>query len=289
MPTLIDAFIGARDRHDAVAVASNDGVAGARELASDPAALEAPAALDAPVALEATLAEVIARGNAAHLDVCFNAALFEAHLGRCGAPIETTPVTAIHAEDLFLAAAALHGDQEAVAKLWRLYRPAVVGALAAIDTSVSFVEDVERRLWHAALVGSDGMPAELAAYTGRNSLGEWVAGAARRIAQAIHARDAVDFRGALTQALVGLEDRERMIYRLHVANGMTVAMIAKVYRVSDETIARWLAKARDSVIRETQRLLHGEVTLSPAEFESVAARVVSQLDLSGSRIVRDRM
>ncbi len=66
-------------------------------------------------------------------------------------------------------------------------------------------------------------------------------------------------------------------------------MIAKVYRVSDETIARWLTKARDSVIRETQRLLHEEVTLSPAEFESVAARVVSQLDLGVSRIVRDRM
>lgn len=198
-------------------------------------------------------------------------------------------VTAIHAEDLFLAAAALHGDHEAAAKLRRLYHSAVVGALAALDTSVPFVDDVEQRLWHAALVGSDGTPPELCSYTGQSALAEWVTGASRRFAQAIHARDATDFRGALTQALVGLEDRERMIYRLHVANGMTVTMIAKVYRVSDETIARWLAKARDSVIRETQRLLHGEVTLSPAEFESVAARVVSQLDLGVSRVMRDRM
>ena len=199
------------------------------------------------------------------------------------------PVTEIHAEDLFLAAAALHGDQEAAAKLRRLYHPAVVGALAAIDMSAPFVEDVEQRLWQVALVGSEGTPPELGGYTGQSALAEWVAGAARRIAQVIHVRDAADFRGALTQALVSLEDRERMIYRLHVANGMTVTMIAKVYRVSDETIARWLAKARDSVIRETQRLLHGEVTLSPAEFESVAARVVSQLDLGVSRIMRERM
>jgi RNA polymerase sigma-70 factor (ECF subfamily) len=275
MPTLIDAYIGARDRDGAAAVASNDGVSSA--LTS------------APAPLEATLAELIARGNAAHLDLRFNSALFAAHLGRCGAPVETTPVAAIHAEDLFLAAAALHGDQEAAAKLRRLYRPAVVGALAAINTTAPFVEDVEHRLWHAALVGSDGTPPELGGYTGQSALAEWVTGAARRIAQVIHARDAADFRGALTQALVGLEDRERMIYRLHVANGMTVTMIAKVYRVSDETIARWLAKARDSVIRETQRLLHGEVTLSPAEFESVAARVVSQLDLGVSHIMRDRM
>lgn len=277
MPTLIDAFIGARDRDDAVAGASNDGVFGTCGLASDPAALEA------------TLAELIARGNAAHLDLRFNAALFAAHLGRCGTPVGTMAVTAIHAEDLFLAAAALHGDHEAAAKLRRLYHSAVVGALAALDTSVPFVDDVEQRLWHAALVGSDGTPPELCSYTGQSALAEWVTGASRRFAQAIHARDATDFRGALTQALVGLEDRERMIYRLHVANGMTVTMIAKVYRVSDETIARWLAKARDSVIRETQRLLHGEVTLSPAEFESVAARVVSQLDLGVSRVMRDRM
>jgi hypothetical protein len=195
----------------------------------------------------------------------------------------------IHAEDLFLAGAALHGDCEAAAKLRRLYRPAIAGALSSIDTSAPFVDDVERRLWDAALLGGDGGAPELAGYAGQSALAEWVAGAARRIAPAIRARDAADFRGALTQALVGLEDRERMIYRLHVANGMTVAMIAKVYRVSDDTIAHWLAKARDSVIRETQRLLHGEVTLSAAEFESVAARVVSQLDLSGSRIVRDRM
>src|SRR5690348_3668735 len=267
MPTLIDAFIGARDRDDAVAAA----------------------AFEAPAALEAMLAELTARGNAAHLDLRFNAGLFAAHLGRCGAPVGTMPVPTIHAEDLFLAAAALHGDQEAAAKLRRLYHSAVVGALAALDTSVPFVDDVEQRLWHAALVGSDGTPPELGSYTGQSALAEWVTGAARRFAQAIHARDAADFRGALTQALVRLEDRERMIYRLHVANGMTVTMIAKVYRVSDETIARWLAKARDSVIRETQRLLHGEVTLSPAEFESVAARVVSQLDLSVSPTVRDRM
>jgi RNA polymerase sigma-70 factor (ECF subfamily) len=277
MPTLIDAFIGARDRDDAVAVASNDGISGACGLASE------------PVVLEATLAELIARGNAAHLELRFHAGLFAAHLGRCGAPVETMPAAAIHAEDLFLSAAALHGDQEATAKLRRLYHAAVVGALAAIDTSAPFVEDVEQRLWQAALVGSDGTPPELCGYTGQSALAEWVTGAARRIAQAIHGRDAADFRGALTQALVGLEDRERMIYRLHVANGMTVTMIAKVYRVSDETIARWLAKARDSVIRETQRLLHGEVTLSPAEFESVAARVVSQLDLGVSRIMRDRV
>jgi RNA polymerase sigma-70 factor len=95
-----------------------------------------------------------------------------------------------------------------------------------------------------------------------------------------------EFQGALTRALGSLEDRERMIYRLHLVDGMAIEMLAKVYRVSHATIARWLVKARDSVIRETQRLLREEMKLSPAEFESVTALVVSQLDLRVSRILR---
>jgi RNA polymerase sigma-70 factor (ECF subfamily) len=265
MPTLNDAFMGARDRHDAVPA-----IAG----------------------LESTLAELVARGNAAHLELRLDAAFFSAHLGRCGAPVETLPAAEIHAEDLFLAAAALYGDGTAAAKLRRLYRSVVAGAVETTDPSVALVDvdQVEDRLWRAALVGFAGAPPELAAYSGRGTLAEWVGIAARRIALApISGKLPGRFQGALTQALVGLEDRERMIYRLHVANGMTVEMIARVYRVSHDTISRWLTKARDSVIRETQRLLHEEVTLSPAEFESMAARVVSQLDLGVSRILRDRM
>src|SRR5215831_12903934 len=144
MPTLIDAFLGARDRRNVAT--SNDGGAGARASGSFEAMLEA------------ILAELFARGNAAHLDLRFNAALFAAHLGRCGAPVQTLPAAQIHAEDLFLAAAALHGDHEAAAKLRRLYRPAIAGALVSIDTSASFIDDVEQRLWVAALVCSDGAP-----------------------------------------------------------------------------------------------------------------------------------
>ena len=289
MPTLIDAFIGARGRHDAVAVASNDGSSDARKLGAQ-----------SMTALEEMLAELIARGHAAHLELRLDAALFAAHLGRCGAPVQSLPSDEIHAEDLFLAASALYGDRTAAAKLRRLYRFAVAGALGAGDTSAPLVDDVEERLWDAALVGPGGAPPELADYSGRSALAEWVGIAVRRIVQADSARAASEahalegklpgrFRGALTQALVSLEDRERMIYRLHVANGMTVEMIAKVYRVSHTTIARWLANARDNVIRETQRLLHEEVTLSPAEFESMAARVVSQLDLGISRALREPM
>src|SRR4029077_20990215 len=94
------------------------------------------------------------------------------------------------------------------------------------------------------------------------------------------------FQGALQRGLAALDDRERTIYRLHLVDGLTVEAIGKVYGVSHSTVSRWLAKAREAVIREAQRVLRDEMRLSPTEFESVAALVVSQLEISVSRLLR---
>ena len=102
------------------------------------------------------LAEPMARGNAAHLDLRFNAALFAAHLGRCGAPVGTLPAAEIHAEVFCPARRRSTEITRPRAKLRRLYRPAIIAALAAIDFSAPFIDDVEQRLWDAALVGGDG-------------------------------------------------------------------------------------------------------------------------------------
>jgi RNA polymerase sigma-70 factor, ECF subfamily len=333
MATLAAAFLAARRRRDGVGVAGEDVVVGA--IGEDPESSSA--------ALDATLIELAARGAVAHLDLRLESVLFATHLGRCAAPVDTLPASEIHAEDLFLAAAALFGDGVAEAKLRRTHRPVVVGCLRQLEVSTAILEEIERRLWDAALVGDDGGPPRLAGYSGRGALATWVGIAAQRIAlkmrrrarsqettrdaafeasrEAAHepAQDASheagkraldsataqsealaadpelasirgkvggEFQGALTRALGSLEDRERMIYRLHLVDGMAIEMLAKVYRVSHATIARWLVKARDTVIRETQRLLREEMQLSPAEYESVTALVVSQLDLRVSRILR---
>jgi RNA polymerase sigma-70 factor (ECF subfamily) len=299
------AFLDTRTRRDASARAAPDGPA-------------APAA--AAPGLEETLAVLVARGAAAHLDLALDGALFAAHLGRCGAPVETSTGASIQAEDLFLAAAALFGDAAAVAKLRRIHRPVLAGYLRHIDGSTPFVDEVEQRLWDAALVSAAGAAPKLASYSGQGALAGWVGIAAQRIALMIRRHEAAEdravdgaaaeaeveaealsrdpelafikgrlrdkFRGALTRALSALEDRERMIFRLHLVDGFTVEAVAKVYGVSHSTVSRWLGKARDQVIQEAQRLLRDEMQLSPAEFQSVAALVVSQLDLSVSRILR---
>ena len=86
--------------------------------------------------------------------------------------------------------------------------------------------------------------------------------------------------------MLALDDRERMVYRLHIIEGLTVERIAKTYGVSHSTISRWMASARASIVAEAQRLLRDEIRASEDDYESMSRLLVSQLDLSVSRLLR---
>lgn len=93
------------------------------------------------------------------------------------------------------------------------------------------------------------------------------------------------FRQALEEALSALPDRERLIMRLNLVTGMSVEGIGKMYGVSQSTASRWLARARECVIETAQRRLRARLGVSPDEMQPLAALVVSQLDLSVSRVL----
>lgn len=265
--------------------------------------------------LEETLAALHARGRAAHPEVTVDGPLFASHLARCGAVVSNGGAAA-RAEDLYLACGGLLGDATAVATLRRAHRPVIVGYLRQIDVSAAFVDEVEQRLWDQALVGTSGTPPKLATYSGQGALAGWVGIAAQRIALMMHRHEAAEeraadgaaaqpdlgfddpelafmkedlrskFRSAISRAVEALDDRERMVYRLHIVEGLTVEAIGRIYAVNHSTVSRWLGKARDAVVAEAQRLMREEMDLSPAEFDSVAPLLVSRLDLSVSRILQ---
>jgi RNA polymerase sigma-70 factor (ECF subfamily) len=266
-------------------------------------------------ALEQTLAALWARGHAAHPQLDVEDVVFAAHLGRCGAPIDAG-ATGIHAEDLFLCCAGLLGDEAAVRTLRADHRPVLVGYLRHVDTSSAFIDEVEQRLWDSALVGSVDAQPKLATYSGKGPLAGWLGVAAQRIALMMkrhegageRAADAAGaearlvaadpelafikghlrgtFQRAISQALLVLGDRERMVYRMHIIDGLTVERIAKTYGVSHSTVSRWMAAARASIVAEAQRLLRDEMQASPDDYESMSRLLVSQLDLSVSRLLR---
>ena len=263
-------------------------------------------------ALEEAIRALWVRGRAGHPELDVADTAFAAHLAACGAALD--PGT--HAEDLYLACAGLGGAAAAVSKLRRIHRPVLASYLRRIDGSPAFVDEVEQQVWDALLVGGAGARPKLGSYSGQGQLAGWIGIAAQRIALMVRRHEAAQerahdgaaaearllsddpelrfikatlrekFRRAITVAMGVLEDRERMIYRLYLIDGLSVEGIGKIYGVSHSTVSRWLAKARETVIDEARRVLREDMHLSPEEFDSVAGLVVSRLDLSVSRILQ---
>jgi RNA polymerase sigma-70 factor (ECF subfamily) len=289
---LADAFGRARESGDA-------GGSGAR-----------PATDGDPAGLEAALALLCARGRAAYRELSLGDEDFVKHLAQC----DVSPMgaaNAIQVEDLFLACACLHGVPGAVARLQEVHRP-VIERHARMGRPSEFVDEVAQRLWDSLLVGGDTGP-RLATYTGAGPLGRWIGISAQRIALMIlrhekadeRARDevaaqeglvAVDpeleaikdryrapFQRALEAALGTLDPRAKMIYRMHLVEGLSLERIGKAYRVHQSTVSRWLAEARQRVLAEAKRRLREDLDVAPNEFESLARILVSQLDLSLSQ------
>jgi len=265
--------------------------------------------------IEATLLALYKRGRAAHPDLGVDDVVFAAHLGRCGAPIARVAVPEIHAEDLYLCCAALAGSEPAIRKLRNDYRAVVTNHLRTIDSSVPFAEEIEQRLWDSALVGQHDSPPKLASYAGRGPLAAWLGVAAQRIALMIRRSEAAEkraidgvameiriasadpelafvkehlresFQRAIIKAFDALDDRQRLIYTLHVIDGLTVERIATIYSVSHSTVSRWMSAARAAIISEAQRILRDDMQVPAEEFDSLARLLASDLDLSISAIL----
>ena len=271
---------------------------------------EAP--LPAPEPAEETLVALFTRGQNAHPSFVVSDEAFARHLARCGADL-TRPTTELRAEDLYLLCACLEGDERAVEALVSTFSLMLATTLGRLDASATFVEDALQKFWDAALVGTMSVSPRLALYSGHGALGGWLAISAQRVALMMkrhedaegRARRVVEeteaalddpelvfikqryresFRAATEKALETLDDRERMIFRLHLVDGVTVERIARVYGVSHSTVSRWFAGAREKVIAAVQRILREEMKISSGDFESLRRLVISQLDVSLSML-----
>jgi RNA polymerase sigma-70 factor (ECF subfamily) len=213
----------------------------------------------------------------------------------------------IHASDLYLACACLHGDEQAWRQLDKQHLARVPQFVGRIDAASTFSDEVRQRLGEKLIRETAEGPAKLALYTGRGPFGAWLRVAAIREAQnlkrrgkktvdandiALAATDhdpemlllkqryAAEFTDAFKAVLVTLSSDERNVLRLHYLDGLTVEEVGKVYRVSRATAARWIASARDTIIERTQAALGDRLGESAPRAQSLLAFVRSQLDLS---------
>jgi RNA polymerase sigma-70 factor (ECF subfamily) len=216
--------------------------------------------------------------------------------------------------DLFLACACAAGDARALAHLEHAFLPAISDYVRRLDPSAPFGDEVRQVMRERLLVRQGGRPPRITAYSGEGPLGGWLRVVAIRTARNLRRshRPAVPLEGvaarapapdpevaylrrrceqelqrALKLTIAGLPADERTVLRLYYLDGLTVQAIGVIYRVHASTITRWIARTRQQVLAETQRLLREHMQLGASELASVMGLVGSQLDLSVCRWLRE--
>jgi RNA polymerase sigma-70 factor (ECF subfamily) len=99
----------------------------------------------------------------------------------------------------------------------------------------------------------------------------------------LKARYNAEFRAAFEKAVTELSDRERVVLRYHYVNGLSQERIAHIYQISQATVSRWIANARDSIRRHAELELRKRLQANSSELESIAALLKSEFDMSLAR------
>jgi RNA polymerase sigma-70 factor (ECF subfamily) len=259
--------------------------------------------------------QLVRRGEQRWPGVRLEPSALEAHLATLpGVPDAAPGGRAI--EDLFLAAACLRGDPIALEHFEREILRPVSAYVSSVDTSRELADEVRQAL-RVRLLGGSGQAPALARYRGESELGGWVRVAAIRLAlnlrrgertQATAERRSADplpqrlapelvhlqaryrepFTRALETALGSLPDRDRALLRLYHAEELPLEQIGALYRVHLSTVSRWLTRARQSLADGTLEILRQQLEIGASEAESIARLVMSQIDVSLLRLLRNR-
>jgi RNA polymerase sigma-70 factor (ECF subfamily) len=222
---------------------------------------------------------------------------------------------AMHAADMYLACACAHGVDGAVSALERTCAADVARAVASIDSSPAFVDEVLQVTRERILVRKSDRPSRIGEYAGFASLKSWLRAVGLRCALSMRRRKGAQhhqpFRGeddarltkggpefeylrarythvfedAVRVAIERLPSKQRLLLRLNLVDGMSIDTLGTVYRVGRSTAARWLATARRSLLQEARREVRAKLRLTSAELDSLAAEVRSDLDVSILRLL----
>jgi RNA polymerase sigma-70 factor (ECF subfamily) len=213
---------------------------------------------------------------------------------------------------MYLAFACAERHAEALRALDPMLRAAVERAVARIDPSPSFADEVTQAMREKLILSR---PPKIADYAGRATLRSWLATGAVRTALNLRRRkgDAPSaravlgssdaplqrepeleylrerykdqFANAVRDALAALPARERALLRLHLGERASVDKLAAIYHVGRSTAARWLAAARARLVEETRSRLCERLRLTDSEYRSLAALVRSDVEVSVVRLL----
>jgi RNA polymerase sigma-70 factor (ECF subfamily) len=258
---------------------------------------------------ESLIKEVLARGATAWPDVRVSLE----QLSATAASLEVSEDgLRMWARDFYLACAAGCGDAAAIALIDELF----VGRLsrriqrlgATPDDAADILQMVRERLF-------TGERPRIRAYDGGGPLEQWIKVVAIRTAIDHHrvqqrirnaasdlpvdvdptAADPVkvltkqqlkqEFETVLRSQVLGLSPRDRAVLRLHLIEGVRIDTIARARGVHRVTVARWIWNAGEILLDALRKHFRDRYGMVPAECESLAHLVKSQLSLDLPQIL----
>jgi RNA polymerase sigma-70 factor (ECF subfamily) len=86
------------------------------------------------------------------------------------------------------------------------------------------------------------------------------------------------FREAFQEALESLTAREQNLLRLHVVDRLSIDELGALYQVHRATAARWVERARETLVKGVRARFMKRVRVSGTECDSILRLVQSQLD-----------
>jgi len=216
-------------------------------------------------------------------------------------------------EDLYLACACASRVSGSAAAFEARYQKVMHRAVARVLSNPAERDEVVQDARRVLLVGNGNRAPKIGTYLGQGPLENWVAVAAIRLAisrgRAESAerrlRDRIgedalgidpelmllkgqirrEFEAAVRAGLGRLQERQRLVLRMWLVSGSTLANIGKAFGVTQQTVSRWLADARDEILREVQRNMAGRLKIAKDELPAIARLIQSQLDMSISRLL----
>jgi RNA polymerase sigma-70 factor (ECF subfamily) len=257
--------------------------------------------------LEAALAHACARAETAWPSVALERATFAEFLGK---RIRASELESARVEDLWIACACLEHSPSALGIVETKYWPEVDLSLVKMGLRGDRIEDLKQSLRRLLFVGDTESAPRIGEYRGAGDLRAWMRITAMRAAlkllrkdrrEALSSDDALlearaqeddpelaymkasyrsAFKSAFQEALDSLNERERMLLKQQIVDGLNVDEIGVVYDVHRATAARWVASAREKLLVRTRRTFMLRARISSEECESVMRLVRSQLDIS---------
>ncbi len=252
------------------------------------------------------LQALIAEARRALPPIALGDQALEEHVERWRSVAGESPV---EVTDLVLARACAAGEAAVLAYFDATYAGGMVAALSTLRADRDFVDEVLQAVREKLFVGE---APKILDYGGRGALRAWLRAVVmrtalnlRRARNANPARASSDdalldvaapagdpelaeivakygsaYKLAVHEALADLPPEDRNVLRLSLLEGLGIDAIARIYDVHRATVARWIGRARESVVEGARRRLGESTRLGGAELASITRACRSTLDLS---------